>query len=362
MKKACLFGNIFLIYFITSLITSCHGQEQGETPENTPSKSTYTVLKTNTVNDGIADAILCGLSDKENKLWFGTLKEGLYYYDGKSFTNFNKEDGLNSNRIISIVEEKNGNLWLGTGNGLCKYDGNVFTPIPIPEDGKKDLWGEGCNANQVLCLMQDKKGNIWLGTCGGGAYCYDGKTFTSYLSNEGRIQSDGLHHNVIRSITEDNAGNIWFTSATHGGVSKYDGTNFTHYNQKDGLSDDMIISSMMDSKGNIWFGALGNRAGCLSLYDGKTFTNFNEKDGLCNNNVSRIFEDKKGTIWLGSNRGGLCYYNHETFTPFTTQTGEKLQNIKTIIEDKAGNLWFGCNQGGLWRYDGETLTQFIKNR
>ncbi|MCP4438187.1 MAG: hypothetical protein GY810_04520 [Aureispira sp.] len=70
-------------------------------------------------------------------------------------------------------------------------------------------------------MAEDKKGNIWIGTGGGGAYCYDGKKFTSYLSKIGRKQEDSLYHNWIPSIATDTKGNIWFGSMTHGGASLF---------------------------------------------------------------------------------------------------------------------------------------------
>jgi len=74
----------------------------------------------------------CGLQDKAGNLWFGTQVNGLYKYDGKSFSQFLVTNGLNSNNIYCILEDKDGKIWIGTEAGLCLYDGKTFANIQIP--------------------------------------------------------------------------------------------------------------------------------------------------------------------------------------------------------------------------------------
>jgi ligand-binding sensor domain-containing protein len=159
-------------------------------------------------------------------------------------------------------------------------------------------------------MLQDKIGDLWIGTCGAGAYRYDGKTFTNFSFDNDMLQSDGLHHNVIQSMIEDKAGNIWFTSLTHGGVSRYDGINFTHFSSDDGLKDDMVYSSFQDKAGNLWFGSIQTKYEGLYRYDGKSFTSFGKEDGLCDNFVTGFFEDRAGKLWIRTG-SVLCLYDGE---------------------------------------------------
>ncbi|HTE10490.1 MAG TPA: two-component regulator propeller domain-containing protein [Chitinophagaceae bacterium] len=76
--------------------------------------------------------VQCGLQDKAGNLWFGTSENGLYKYDGKSFSQFLVTNGLNSNNIYRILEDKDGKIWIGTDAGLCLYDGKTFAKIQIP--------------------------------------------------------------------------------------------------------------------------------------------------------------------------------------------------------------------------------------
>ena len=76
--------------------------------------------------------VQCGLQDKAGNLWFGTSENGLYKYDGKSFSQFLVNDGLNSNIISCLLEDIDGKIWIGTDAGRCLYDGKTFAKIQIP--------------------------------------------------------------------------------------------------------------------------------------------------------------------------------------------------------------------------------------
>ena len=75
--------------------------------------------------------VCCGIQDKKGNIWFGTTGEGVYKYDGKLFTQFTMNDGLNSNCVWSILEDRAGNIWFGTSEGICRSEGNEIKRIPI---------------------------------------------------------------------------------------------------------------------------------------------------------------------------------------------------------------------------------------
>jgi len=266
--------------------------------------------------------------------------------------------------VYAILEDKNNTMWFGTQNGIFKYNRNTFKHIPIPFKDTTGVFLDKAypimSPNAVHSLAQDNNGDIWIGTGAGGAYRYDGKNFTSHLSEIGKKQEDGLYHNWIPNITKDAKGNIWFASMTHGGVSKFDGNTFTQFMPKDGLSDDMIRTIYKDRSGKLWFGFNGSRNSGLTFYDGKTFNTLSKKDGLCNTSITAIYEDPKGNIWLGSGRENLCIYDGKNFTEFSSKEGEPFSVILFIIGDKEGNIWFGGTKG-LWKYDGETVMDMSKN-
>ena len=346
-------------FYVCCLIFATSCTLQNQTTQNSSTEKKVEVPR-EIVTYKEQDKMTSGLLDKAGNLWFGTSNEGVYRYDGTSFVNFTEKEGLSSNYVNCILEDKAGNLWFGTQNGLSKYDGKAFTRQAIPMDNEIDIEGkEWWNKSTVSCLLEDKKGNLWIGTGGDGAYRYNGESFTHFVFTNDYKQSDGLHHNFIQSMLEDTEGNIWFTSMTHGGVSRYDGEKTTHFSTSDGLKDDMVAGSFQDKAGNLWFGTIQTKFEGLYCYNGTSFTGFGKEDGLCDNFVTGFYEDVDHQLWIRTG-STLCIYNGKTFAPFMTKEGQGLKDISFIIEDKDGNIWLGGKYGHLWKYNGETLSDFTQ--
>ena len=205
---------------------------------------------------------------------------------------------------------------------------------------------DGLAHNRVWSIFQDQEGLLWFGTYGGVSR-YNGETFTTFNTQ------DGLAHNIVRRIFQDREGLLWF-GADGGGVSRYDGETFTTFTTQDGLAHNRVFSVLQDREGLLWFGTDG---GGVSRYDGKTFTTFNTQDGLADNSVWSIFQDREGLLWFGTD-GGVSRYDGETFTTLATQDGLARNTVWSILQDREGLLWFGTRGGGVSRYDGEAFTSF----
>ncbi|PCJ82015.1 MAG: hypothetical protein COA49_03370 [Bacteroidetes bacterium] len=354
MIKELKYISLILIVLFTS---SCKGQIQNKSQfNNEPDKES-------THKYGAGDVVNRGYLDKSGNIWFTTLREGVFKYDGKIFTNFSVKDGLCSNTVNAVVEDDKGIMWFGTAKGLCSYDGTNFINIPLPQDDSQSVSPEtGLPSRQtetILSLIQASNGDFWIGTDAKGAYRYDGKTFTSFLKFKGKIQpEDYVYNNCITSIIEDKNGHIWICSFTHGGLNEFDGNTMIHHALKDGYGDGMISTSSMDKNGNLWF---GTRNGGIYKYDYKNFENIADTKTGEQIAMASVLEDRNSTFWIASfARKGAYKYDGESFIPLDVEGSEKLNDIKFISEDKDGNIWFGGRYGLLWRYDGEVLKDFTQ--
>ena len=116
-----------LLISITLFASSCNGQKKKETEK-------IISEKVEPYKYGAGDVVNRGYLDKSGNMWFTTLKEGVFKYDGQTFTNLSEKDGLCSNVVNAVVEDKDGIMWFGTAKGLCSYDGTKFTNIPLPQE------------------------------------------------------------------------------------------------------------------------------------------------------------------------------------------------------------------------------------
>jgi ligand-binding sensor domain-containing protein len=359
MKKK--FSQIQVFTFLTILIfyTSCNGQVKKDSPEEKLSESKIIadgqpklIKNLGSLKDK-GHNVNSSLQDKAGNLWFGTSGDGVYKYDGKSFTQFTTSNGLNSNSACVLLEDKSGKIWIGTDHGVCLYDDNKFSKIQIVL--QNDTLSSKYN---VWSIMQDKSGKLWLATSIG-VYVYDGKSFSSFQVNDDDVSYCTAK---IEKILEDNAGNFWFGGRCHDGVYRYDGKSITKFDLEKLYQDgskprerNWAFPQLQDKKGNIWF---SNWDG-VYRYDGKSFTTFTKEDGLSGNMVARIIEDKKGNIWFGGD--GLSRYDGKSFTRFTTKDGLINNSVWSILEDRMGNIWVGTRNTSLFRYDGKTFTSYTEN-
>jgi ligand-binding sensor domain-containing protein len=336
--------------FLTILIfgTSCNGQVKKDLPKEKVSESKVISVRQPKLvkiqGSQPSDNVHCILQDKAGNLWFGTTGEGLYKYDGKSFTQFTASNGLNHNSVNHMLEDKDGKIWIGTAAGLVLYNGKTFNEIQIPL--RKNMPpNKYRNEHTVFSIMQAKSGKLWFATIDG-VYIYNGKSFTPFIVNEGSgfLSSN----NNVEYILEDKAGNIWFGGRVNKGVFRYDGNTITNL-KLDG--DNWAWPVLQDKNGNIWF---SNWSGAY-CYDGKLFI---KTEGLSNGPVTRIIEDKKGNLWFGGGGRGICRYDGKTITCFTAKDGLTNNDVWSILEDNTGNFWVGTRETGLYLYDGKTFTKF----
>ncbi len=348
--------------------TSCNGQVKKDLPKEKVNEPKIIavgkpkLIKNLGLQNDKGNNVHCSLQDKAGNLWFGTTGDGLFKYDGKTFTQFTTSNGLNHNAVNHILEDKDGKIWICTDAGLVVYDpsaslrtgGKTFAEIQIPF--RKYI---PSNRHEVWSIMQDKSGRLWLATFDG-VYIYDpstelrtgGKSFNFFKVTDD--STDCIFK--MEYIFEDKAGIFWFGGRCNKGVFRYDpsaslrarGKSITNL-KPDG--DNWAWPVLQDKNGNIWFSSWKG----VYSYDGKSFTKY---ESLSNSPVTRIIEDKKGNLWFGGD--GLSRYDGKSFTRFTTKDGLINDSVWSILEDRTGALWVGTRETILHRFDGKTFTSFTE--
>lgn len=251
------------------------------------------------------------LEDSKGNFWFGSIGSGVYFYDGESFTNFTTREGLINNEIVSIYEDKIGNIWLGANGGVSRYDGKSFLNYflqgeYIIEDRTGKTFQDFTRPpNEVNSIVEDKTGKIWFGTRGN-TFVYDGKAFSMVIHNDKSFRN-------VRTIINDKKGNIWL--AGNDGLWRYDGSRYTHF------TENFVGYVYEDRKGNIWTSSETVRGWVLSRYDGMSLDNSQPTV----TEIKSDYPDHKGMLF-------------------------------GILEANDGGIWFGSF--GVYRYDGNTIVDF----
>ncbi len=356
MTKNFLNKPIYSLLLVFTFLTSCNGQVKPVTQkDNEITLSGQAKIPLPKVANRDV-RIVAGIEDTDGNLWFSSIGEGLFKYDGKLFVHFGMEQGLNSNSIYSILQDKNDNIWVGTNKGLNRFDGNKFVSVPIVLNNNSSAYFNNSNnistpaENKVWSMMQDRNGIIWFGT-DDAVYCYDGKKFSRFLANQTVVNKDSLNLKGIFSILEAKNGKIWFAECAGEGVSSFDGKTLnTIIPYKEIRRTDRIIE---DKLNNLWFATAFKGIG---KYDGKTYTQniFKAPDG---NGSYNILEDAIGNIWFDT-EDGLGFYDGKTLNILTEKDGAITKDFIPILLDKSGNLWFSSKGMKLFKYDGKTFTNF----
>jgi signal transduction histidine kinase/ligand-binding sensor domain-containing protein/DNA-binding response OmpR family regulator len=364
-----------------------------------------------TARDGLLSNTIFGIvKDRYGLMWFATT-DGLNKYDGTNFTVYrNSTDdstSLRANEVLSLHEDKAGNLWVGTGGGgLSRYNRqkNTFEHFDfnntaincraviksICSDSRGRLWiapygslyimdpasgsvspidlpdSEGRPVKTVVeCLFEDRKHRIWIGTEHGlFRYNFETSSFKRFLCRPADPSS--LAHNHVRTIAEDTAGAIWVGTAD--GLSKLqpDGQQFVTYRNIPGneasLSDNRVTSIGVDNDGLLWVGTL-NGINAVDVVTGKA-TTYKTQDGdifgLTGKAISCSYLDKAGIYWFGTFHHGINKYDRNInlfglkLTSSFDKKGGPPPMITSFAENPHGNTYVATFDGGLYEFDHRT--------
>lgn len=320
-----------------------------------------------TVQDGIVQSNVSGiLQDKRGDIWLGT-GSGISRFNGKTFQNYSTDDSLADNNVTSMLLDVKGNIWFGHANGgLTFFDGKTFHIIhndALPKE------------RNIFALYQDTKDHIWICTAQFGAIeilnpdgdLSDKKNYKNYTSKEGLSE-------FCFGAFDDEKGNMWFL--TDIGIKILNTTSGKcEFFRSNGLPSQRITSFLRAKDGSIWLGLADGNISVInptsgpinySAADGLPQAASNQMDGIRMNFtfVNAFMEDNKGNIWAAIWDRGVVRFNGKNakrkFTSFNTQNGLSVNKVKSLGCDREGNILLGTLGNGLVVFKGEKFISYTK--
>jgi len=284
-----------------------------------------------TTADGLAsNEVTAILEDRTGSMWFGTKDAGLSRLDSLTWRTYTTADGLAGNWVFGITEDRRGALWFVTGGGASRYDGSAWRIFTT---------ADGLASNSVISIYEDRMGKLWFITTGGLSRFYAGTWRTIPYP-------DGLDPRP--EVLEDRSGALWFYTGSFGqGVYRYDGSTWRNFTTADGLAADRVHGMLEDSAGTLWF-LHDTTSDAVSSYDGTSWRTYSPADGLGQGGVTSIVEDDSGVLWFGTFYGGITRFDGDTWRTYGTADGLEDNIVFRLLKDHWGDIW--VIRWGLTRY------------
>ena len=303
-------------------------------------------FKNITIEDGLSQSTVETIyQDSKGYIWIGT-NDGLDRYNGYEFKHYKHDkydkNSIANNYIVDIIEDKNGYIWVSTIGGLSRINPDKDE---IKNYYSKEDSGNLSNSNlwQILCT----KDNRLIASTIDGLNVYDKNKdkFTRILYKEGELPSQ-----YIYSLEEDINGHIWV--GTDNGLVELDKDLNIVKSYQDAIEDSDVYNVYDDSKGNIWVCTLDNGLFKINLDDNsvENYKNNNSKISIPSNNVRDIISDSEGKLWIATDKG-LCTFDYEreefiTYNKKSYQSNSLIDDeIFCLLKDSSGLIWIGTYSG-----------------
>ena len=297
----------------------------------------YAVERYTTENGLPQSSVMALAQTRDGYMWLGTY-EGLARFDGQAFTVFDKSNTpeMESNSIKALAEDAQGRLWVGTTSGLLRYSRGRFERFDERH---------GLRSQFILCLHIDRRGTLWVGTTDG-LHSLEHGRFRPFTTAE------GLASDYINALADDGAGGLWI--GTDQGLDHLYGGKIQGFNTGNGLPHNDIRALHLDPRGTLWIGTSG---GGLTRYRDGRFNPLEER--LSSSDIRAVFMDRHGVLWIGTNQDLNCLKNGKAAVMGQRLGG--LMSARAILEDREGSLWVGTRDGLLQLKDEKFILYGSRN-
>lgn len=359
---------ILFPYLILFFITSCNAQASSKKESKT------TLIPLGDTVSQLSNSVLIVFQASNGDYWFGSDTDGVYKFDEKVLTHFSTKNGLSSDRIRGIQEDKHGNMYFSTFAGISKFDGTTFELLKVTKSN---------SPSENWKLQTD---DLWFATLGvegeNGPYRYDGKHL--YLLKFPKHYMEDTYFKEYPNLSwspydvyyhyKDSKGTIWFGTSNFG-ICRYDGNSFSwlyedHLTNTPNGGSFGIRSIFEDSKGKFWFCNTRYRYAIDKdsiVLPGKVLIPYQKEKGI--EGISSVegkdhvyffsvIEDESGDLWMVTYNEGVWRYNGKEVIHYEVKDGEKNVTLFTIYKDLKGEMWLGTHDSGVFKFNGKEFEKF----
>jgi signal transduction histidine kinase/ligand-binding sensor domain-containing protein len=368
-------GKQFLAALPAPLFTDPASLLQGETPDQ---RNTRLSWSPGIIPDRLAvptSAVISIAATTDGKIWLGTHDRGLLYLRGGRIYAAAKD--LRHIKINCLLPLENSELWVGTSNGVWRWNGTDLTRARVPSsllhmdvlsmirDRESNTWvgtnkgllcftssGVSLFAREVpatggpaTALFEDREGNLWVGSPRGIERLRQSAFLTYPLA--------GLQSESSGPVYVDQEGRTWFAPVA-GGLYWLKGEKRGSATSQ-GLDRD-VAYSIAGSRKELWIGRQRGGLTRLQYSHGSTkVQTYTETDGLAQNSVYSVYQSRDGTVWAGTLSRGVSRFDGRRFITYTSTSGLASDSVASILETRDGTIWFGTSNGlssllnGQWR-------------
>jgi ligand-binding sensor domain-containing protein/signal transduction histidine kinase len=296
--------------------------------------------------------------DPQGGVWVGfSSGGGVGCWTNGVLRQFSSAQGLLDQNVRAVLVDRNHDVWAGTAGGLYRLTNGVFSEVcpfsvkeRLVEHQDDPLRALEVVGKPISALYEDRQGVLWVGSHNG-LVRWDGRNWKSLTTRE------GLSANSVQAIAEDAAGNLW-VGTERAGLNCLHGAQITTYGKTNGLPSNSISSLLVDAEGVLW---VGTSRGLASFSRGE-WRSYTKQDGLISNSLGYLVEDSQGYLWMGSDKGlmrvskkALNERSRESLDPLPVRTYAKPDGLPTgectfssqpgAARTRDGWLWFPTSKG-----------------